>query len=311
MITVEKTTYGNWGNCLKMSNGTIELYATLDFGPRIIRFGVIGSGNMFFENTDRSISESGEAFQVFGENKAWFIYGGHRLWTSPEMMPRSYYPDNDPVAYEVIGNDTIKLTPPPQKWNQYQMELTLTMHEDNSVEVDHTITNIAAWNVELAPWALTVLSQGGLEVIGQPDRPTGLLGNRIMALWPYTKMNDYRVTWGEKYITLRQDTKADCAFKFGLNNEKAYAAYFNHGDLFIKRHFPVLNGNYPDGGMSFETYTNQNFLEMETLGETKNIVPGEAISHKEVWQLYKGVERPENNEEAIDKILKPYIETVK
>ena len=50
-MSLEQTTYGSWGNCLRLSNGKAELFITLDFGPRIIRFGWVGGQNLFCEDT--------------------------------------------------------------------------------------------------------------------------------------------------------------------------------------------------------------------------------------------------------------------
>ena len=108
MVSIERTTYGSWGNCVRLSNGKIELFATLDFGPRVIRFGFIGKTNMFCEDTEVESTASGEDFdELYGKDTAWFIRGGHRLWTSPEARPRSYYPDNEHVEVTEIANGII------------------------------------------------------------------------------------------------------------------------------------------------------------------------------------------------------------
>ena len=305
-ITIKEITYGKWGRCVEITNGEIDLVATLDFGPRIIRFGVVGGPNEFFEDLNDELSLNGnDAFDIFGEEGYWHIYGGHRLWTSPEALPRSYYPDNEPVTYTVIPNG-VRLTPPPQAWNELQMELDVTITDNGLVNVEHRITNIGAWEAEFAPWALTVLKIGGLEVIPQPKKDTGLLGNRILALWPYTEMGDSRVNWETDFITLRPSAQANNPFKFGINNEHGYAAYFNHGNLFIKRYSPVQGGCYPDGGVSFETYTNHTMIEIETLGELKKVKPSETVTHTETWELIPNVSEPESIDE-ISTVLSEYI----
>ena len=108
-----------------------------------------------------------------------------------------------------------------------------------------------------------------------------------MAFWDYVKMTDNRLKWLDKYIILKQDKDGDDRMKFGINLEHGFAMYFNHGDLFVKQFKVNPDGNYPDGGMNFETFTNPLFLEMESLGELKTIKPGEAVYHTEKWSLYK------------------------
>ena len=304
MITIEEVSYGKWGRCVRLSNGSIELLATLDFGPRVIRFGYIGGTNMFCEDVNVESSASGPEFDKhYGEGATWYIRGGHRLWTSPEGDPRSYYPDNDPVAYEKIENGII-LTPPEQKWTQLQMQIKITMcPETDNVTVDHYITNTGAWTVEFAAWGLTVLAKNGIEIVPQPTKDTGLLGNRVLGLWPYTKMTDERVFWGDKYITLKQNPDIDRKFKLGINSEHGFAAYILDGNMFIKRFEVNEDGNYPDGGMSFETFTNSLMLEMESVGELTKLSTGEKLSLTERWEMVKDVSGDTGTETGIEEIV--------
>lgn len=310
MGNVEEIQHSSFGRCVRVSNDKIELVTTLDFGPRIIRFAKINGENMMLEDVADEVNQNENAAifkEKYGELGVWHIYGGHRLWTSPEAMPRSYYPENEPVKYERIENG-IRLLPNDQIWTQNRMEIEVTMSPDgNTVVLNHKIYNIGAWPQEFAPWCLTVLSKNGKEVIPVPQRKTGLLHNRKLALWDYTQMNDKRVYWGNKYITLRQDPDAEGPFKFGIDSQHAWAAYFNHGDMLVKRFDVVDGGNYPDEGMNFETFTNQYFIEMESLGELKTVMPGECNCHREILQLFPDVVCPSNDEAEIDAIVEKYI----
>ncbi len=303
-ITVEKVVYEPWGNCIKVSNGSAEFLATVDFGPRIIRFGINGKCNIFYEDIEEKSTRDLSGTPYDGET--WHIYGGHRLWVSPEDFPQSYFPDNYPVEYELLSNGVI-LKQKPQSFTNIALEIKITMADDGTVTAEHKVTNIGAWPIEIAPWALSVLAPGGVEIVPQPDRETELLANRVFAIWPYTDMSDERVTWGRDYIILRQDTAAKGPLKFGINSEKAYAAYFVGGCLFIKKFTHVMGGEYPDYGVSFETYTNDFMLEMESLGTLKKMAPGEVAYHTETWNVYDNVALPELTQEEIDKTVKKYI----
>lgn len=310
MIEVKETTYGSWGNCIKITNGTVELFATVDFGPRIIRYGKAGGVNVMFEDINDEINknECPDIFaEAFGAEKGvWHIRGGHRLWVGPEYLPRTYYPDNEPVEYKITKNGVI-LTPPLQVWNNLQYVIEIAMEEDGTVKLCHQITNKAPFASEFAPWALSVLAKDGFEVFPQPTKDTGFLSNRQMALWPYTRLTDDRVYWGDKYITLKQDKNAEVPFKVGINCDFGWAAYFLGGDMFVKRFDYNENATYPDGGMNFETYTSHAFLEMESLGELKSVQPGETVCHNETWQYFIDVPCPGSDEEKIDEIAKKYI----
>jgi hypothetical protein len=117
------------------------------------------------------------------------------------------------------------------------------------------------------------MAAGGVQVMPQPARDTGLLPNRMVALWPYSKMNDPRINWGDRYIVLRQIPGMKAPFKLGIPNEGGWAAYFNHGNLFIKHFSHIAGGRYPDYGSSYETYTNHIMMEMESLSPLKLVEP--------------------------------------
>ncbi len=137
----EKVNFEGWSNCIKLSNGSVELIITTDVGPRIIHFGYINGQNMFY----LSPADKGKT----GDND-WHLYGGHRLWHSPEA-PRTYSPDNSPVNYSWNGK-TIKLTQEIDPETSIVKEIEITLNTDkNEVEVLHRIINKSCWYVELAP----------------------------------------------------------------------------------------------------------------------------------------------------------------
>ena len=292
-----------WGKCVKMTNGIIELLVTVDFGPRVIHLSRIGKENMMYQDLSRSTL--GDKQKEFDDHLR--LCGGHRLWISPEVMPRCYYPDCAPVEWEVSG-DTATFTAPVEKFNNIQKIIGITIVEDEpAVEVEHIVKNLGAWDIEFAHWCITMLDKGGKEVIPMPKRATGYLANRNISLWDYSEMNDPRVHWGKDYITLTQDPAKTNPFKLGLNNEDGWAAYFNKGQVFIKYFDPVIDGYYPDNGCTFESYTNPAMLECETLSEFIRLEPGEESSFTEEWELHEAARVPSDDEAEIAKLIKPYV----
>jgi hypothetical protein len=297
-IQVTEKQYKTFGNCIQISNGIIELMVTIDFGPRIISYSLVGKENVLYEDENKKIT--------IGEIGCK-LYGGHRLWISPEIQGRTDYPDNDSVQWKTIENGILLCAPIEEK-NGIQKEMEIIIEPNSSnVKVNHMITNKGVWAIEMAPWALTVMAQGGKEVIPQPKRETGLLANRVLAVWPYTKMNDERVYWGDNYITIKQDPNSTRAFKIGINNEEGWVAYFVRDQLFVKRYESNIEGQYTDYGVSYETYTNENIIELETLGELKNVQPGKKIIHIEQWSLFVESEVLTNDEKQIKEILSQYV----
>lgn len=302
-VQVIETNDSRWGACLAISNGTIEMLVSVAFGPRIMRFHLAGEPNMFFEDVEGAIGQSGDQFAPVGGGE-WKIYGGHRLWTSPESVPRTTYPDNEPVEWRTTDRGVV-LTAPEERWNQLRKEIEIEVTGDNEVRLTHRITNTGPWAVQFAPWALSVMAAGGTAIVPQVRRETNLLPNRVLAVWPYSKMNDPRVTWGDKFIVLRQDTERP-KFKFGTNNEAGWAAYYNYNTLFVKKYDHVYGGTYPDYGVSFETYTDERILELETLGELQSVAPQATVTHIETLSLHKNVELQFADEDVLEQALAKY-----
>jgi len=258
--TMERVAYGGWENCLRMSNGTVELIATTDVGPRIIRYGFVGQDNEFKENP-------GDLGQTGGER--WRAYGGHRLWHAPENQPRTYAPDNGPVQSE-FRDGALLLTQPvePSTGIQKQMEIRLSA-TGSHVEVNHILTNDGLWDVELAPWALSVMAPGGVLVIPQEPygpHPQNLLPVRPVILWAYSKMSDRAGPGVISGAYARPTPKPSRPAKAGFGNRQGWMAYARGSNLFVKRFGCDLAATYPDMGCNCETFTNLDMLEAETLG---------------------------------------------
>lgn len=302
-VKIEKAKYSHYGNVMKLSNGTVDVMATTDLGPRVIFYGFTGGTNILGELDSSSVNKT-----ELGE---WHPWGGHRLWAAPEEMPRSYWPDNDPVRAETLGTDTVRLVPPTETRTDLQKEMLVKLDPDSSrVTVTHRITNTGMWAIELAPWALTIMNGGGTTIVPQePFIPHGevLLPARPLVLWNYTDLSDPRYTLGKKYIRLRTDAGiTGKPQKIGVANKLGWAGYLREDLLFVKR-FPYIEGaTYPDYGCNFETYTDGTFMEVESLGPLTKLEPGKTVTYTEEWYLFKGVNAGAT-EESLDGAIQPLV----
>ncbi len=297
-VTVQTVSYGGWEHCLRISNDIVELIITADIGPRIIRYGFLGKENEMCEVESTLGMKGGDQ---------WRIYGGHRLWHSPEAKPRSYETDNSPVTWEAV-TDGIRTIQDVERMTGIQKEMEITISpKSSSVRILHRLTNKGVWPAEMSVWSISAMATGGKEVIPMAGRDTGLLPNRLLALWPYTRLNDPRVSFGEKYIILNHDPKDRQPFKLGISNEQGWAAYFNHDHLFVKYYTHVENAVYPDFGVSYETYMNDFMLEMETLSPLSIVEPDAKIEHMEQWVLFDNVPMPGDEEGEIEKSLNQHM----
>jgi hypothetical protein len=301
----ETIAYKGWPNCYRMANGHVELIITTDVGPRVIRFGFVGGDNEFKEYTEQLGKTGGNA---------WRVYGGHRLWHAPEQEPRTYYPDNEPVKLEQ-HEGFVRLIQPVEVTTGMQKEMDIRLATDAArVEVLHRLRNTNRVPVELAPWALSVMAPGGVAIVPLPPRgshPEDLPPGNSLTLWKYTDMTDPRWGWGRQYILLRQDSSpAVKPQKLGMAVLDGWAAYARDGRLFVKTFGYRREARYADFGCNFETFTNREMLEMETLGPLTSIAPGAAVEHAETWRLFRDVPAPRSDADCEKHIL-PHAKTTR
>lgn len=305
---MEKIPYGGWPNCIGLTNGSVELIATTDVGPRIIRFGFVGKDNMFHEAASDMGKTGGDE---------WRGYGGHRLWHAPESKPRTYFPDNCPVKFEMAG-DALRLIQDTECTTGLQKTMEITLAPDNNhARITHKITNTNLWPVLFAPWALTVMRAGGEAIFPQepysphPDIPDFegqqvdkryYLPVRNLVMWSYTKFSDPRWVFTDKYLILKQDPSKDRPQKLGMSNTLGWAGYALDGNLFVKTAKYEDAALYPDGGCNFETFTNADMLEVESLGPVVNLAPDDTVTHVEDWYLFDGVGFEDTDESLDEKV---------
>lgn len=297
VIVKEEASYKNFGKCLSISNGALEVLITVDVGPRIIKCALTGKHNLMFEDIERKLTHDVSA--LFGEGKTWNIYGGHRLWLSPESFPETYYPDNEKVVY-TIRPDGAEFTPAKQDNTGLQYTITVTMDPVlPELNVNHIIKNTKSSPVKGAAWALTVLDRNGAVIVPQPKEDTGLLPNRVLAVWPYTDLTDKRLFLGKEYIALRQNPEVKEPIKFGINNTVGKVAYINYGQALVKETEFIPDSVYPDFGVSSEIYSCDMFTEAETLSPLREIKPGDFITHTERWRLIDNVDIGEFSNDSL------------
>lgn len=276
---------------LVISAGKMEIGIATGIGPRII---YLASQSTPEKNLFGVLPEAG----VKTEEGFWKLYGGHRLWTSPEAKPRSYSLDNKPVAIKTEKSQ-LTISGIPEIENSTQKEITLKTYDESSVQVIHTIRNTGRWPVKLACWALSVMARSGFAIIplkaSKVDRE-GLLPDRRLSLWPYTSLADSRFVFAEEYVFLRQDPGAKGPVKIGAAATNGWAAYWRNGQAFVKKFFKE-EGEYPDYGCNVEVYTNPDMLELETVGTLTLVNPGESVRHSEIWTIHEtGDLKPEQED---------------
>ena len=268
--------------CVELKNERVRLLVTESAGPRILSFSLMGGENVLAELP---------AFQLACPGAGMLsLLGGHRLWHAPEVQRRTYLPDDSPVAITPITRG-LHVLQDTETQTGLQKSMTIQLADDESamLTIDHQIANHGMWPVECAPWAITQLRPGGVAILPQRTTkadPDGLQPNRSMAFWTYSDVAAPYLHLGNDHIRVRAEAP-DSGFKIGFPNDHGWLAYVIGDQLFSKRAEYDPQKWYYDRQSSSQCYCNRHFLELETLGPRESIAPGDAINHREIWQLIR------------------------
>ncbi|MCW5936140.1 MAG: hypothetical protein KIT11_02390 [Fimbriimonadaceae bacterium] len=278
--------FGGWDRCAWLSNGEVEAVVTLEVGPRVLRFGRPGGPNHFAVYERHAGLTGGDDYRS---------YGGHRLWTAPEIPGITNEPDNQPVALAET-DDGLRFSTPIGVAGVAK-SMTLAWEEDALV-VRHRVENQSSGLRPLAPWAISVMAPGGVCLFPLPeprDHGDALQPGGPLVLWRYTDLSDPRWEIGRRIARLRQ-SKEGAAQKVGSFVEQGWAAHTNFNEVFIKSFSAEAGKAYTDFGCNFEIFTRHDMLEVESLGTYQILSPGDSVEHVERWRLVPGAGLPAGDE---------------
>ncbi len=304
-MSLETISYMGLPNCIKLSNGIVDIIATTAVGPRILYYGLTGGSNLLAH------------FPESSKNTAlgtWKPYGGHRLWVWPELFPATYAPDNDPIEHSVQGDLSLVLRQMTDSAGM-QKEISITLSPiGTKVRLEQTVTSHNLWPIEIAAWAITVVASGTGIVPRVPFQTHDELVTvtQPLAICAFTDLQDTRFTLDLRYILLRSDPALAHSQKFGLRNKQEWCAHLTDNTLFVKRFTHDEHAEYPDYGVNNEIYVEGSYMEVELLGPKRVVAPGESLTLIEEWHLFEGL--PVNAEtrdmELLHEALTPYLQSL-
>jgi hypothetical protein len=261
----------------RLENEHLILDYLLAAGPRIVRLIPKSLGENLLAETPEAMLAS-----PHGPCRLW---GGHRLWHAPETAARTYLPDDSGLSVAPLVGGVRLIQDEPRAGIRKEIAVRLRP-EAAGVRLEHRLTNTGLWPVELAPWAITQLRLGGVASLPttSPADDEGLLPDRIIALWPYSRWSDPRFRPGDEAIEIAALPIAQ-PFKVGFMSHAGRMDY-RYGDLvFTKRWTPQSHRPHVDFGCNAEVYTNDRHIELETLGPVARLDPGETVDHVEEWEI--------------------------
>lgn len=275
----------------RIENDFLRLEFLTDAGPRIVRLFLRGSEeNWFAEVPQKKIATP------LGD---YFFRGGHRLWYAPEKMPQTYQPDNAPIHIESLA-EGVRLRQSPEPLTGIRKHIEIHLHAGHAaLTLTHSLENTGTQSIELAPWSLTMLKLGGIAILPQTREPVdehGLLPNRNLVLWRYTRVNDPRLELRDDVVRIHARAELPPC-KIGYLNRAGWMAYWRNEILFVKRFTPHPSALHPDLNCNAEVYCNDEFIELETLAPMQRLEPQQSITHTETWEFYTHVHTLEQIQE--------------
>ena len=264
------------GRIYWMTDGKTEVGVALDFGIRIVHLSCADMENLYYV-------QPADLSDGFTMPEGWKLRGGHRMWLSPEG-DHSYYPDNDPVAYTPLP-DGVVVEQPLDPWQNVVKTLKITFCEDGAVRLDHSFRNAGDAPMTVASWGINTLDAGGKLTVGFAGAD-GLIPTRTVSLWGNTDLHDSRIRFTSDSLSAVH-APAEAYFKIGIYSRSGEAVFQNKGQQLTLRYAVPPMGELPDGGCNFELFMDKAFLEMEVLGTTARILPGEAACHTEYLLVSK------------------------
>ena len=208
-------------------------------GPRIVHLSLLGPDGEAGENLMAEVPDVG----IPTPYGTFRLYGGHRLWHSPEGMPRSYVPDNEGCGVERGENrraaDAAASRPPP----------ACRRASRSAVAADRPAVTFTHTLQELRPVARRARALGPDATA--PRRRRDLPADRGQAgrARPAAQSEPGAVAVHPARRPPAQPERRPCtsstptpdphAVKIGYLNRAGWAAYLVGGVLFVKRWAPA------------------------------------------------------------------------
>lgn len=273
-LAIERTAFGRWGDAYRITLGDAEMIVVTEMGPRILSLTAGGGPNLLFVDDDLTVS------RPTGDDM-WFIYGGHRVWVSPESEA-SYAPDNTPCHVEVSesGIDVLAAVDP---YSRLQKRLTIGACGRRFV-VTSAIRNRGDALFLGAAWAVTCVVPAG--VIAFPWGSGGCWDLKSITYWNrwMEHRSDVTSTQWTPGPDLFRVTPTGEEGKVGTNSPEGWVAICRDDATFAKSR-AWAPGDYPDGGCSLEVYTCEQFVELESLSPLQYLYPGTEVAQEELWTV--------------------------
>jgi len=268
-MNVKKISFNGFDNCYALTGNSYKLIVVAEIGPRILHFSKNDSDNVLFVDKEKLIGKDD-----------WKIYGGHRVWLSPESDD-SYSPDN--LMCEVHYDEDIFIVKSPvdDKTNiQKSIEIKF---EKDYVNVKNIIENKSDFLYQGGIWALTCINQDFK--INVPWGSDKNWSNKKIIYWDYwaghnTDIGNRKINLKQESIEIINDKEE---LKIGTLSKDSFILASKDDLSFIKKSIFQEASLYPDDNCNIEVYGCKDFFELETLSPSYTLFPNKKYIHLEKW----------------------------
>jgi hypothetical protein len=274
-VKTETIKYDGWTNCIRLSNGTVDLVIVPAVG-RILRYGYIGKQNLIWENT----ALEGKP-PVSGQ---WNNYGGDKMWPAPQSdwgWPPDPSLDGVPWSATLIKNG-VQLISPVSKTTKLQFTRQIVMASAGTeVDIHNRMDNKGAAHA-YAPWQITQINNP--KQVYLPFEPTKTLPK---GWWAFgSTIDPHYHTVGKNGLTLKLADKI--SYKFGAFSrtgeiQGTVGSWILHDSQTVS-----TTATYCDTGSPLEVYLNagtDRYAEMELLGPLKTMKTGDFVFLDVKWWI--------------------------
>lgn len=251
--------------------GRYRIEVATEFGPRIT--------SLRREDGPEMLARLGPEAVLTHVGGTYRFRGGHRLWAAPEVAAVTYASeDHGCVVSET--SDSIVVTAPSDTAGLVK-EVSISA-DDESLVVDHRLTG-SGFSGAVAPWALTQLPLGGTAILPVVGDDTAPEANRYLVIWPYSSVEDRRVTLCDDVLEI--EAREGPPLKFGSGPTPGRLGYFVDGMLFMKEIESAEGREVPDFGAVAQVYVGSGFCELESVGGLTDVSEGATGMLRERWTV--------------------------
>jgi hypothetical protein len=263
-----------------ISNGQIRVGVAPSVG-RIVEFGYIGKLNLLWLNTKEKIAEI--------KKKDWVNYGGDKVWPSQQTNWAQIYGRKWPADYisegmrwDVVEKNDRRIVIRSQTSPELAVRIQRSIEipgEDAIVIIHNSIERLSA-----NPFPVHILS------VTQVHKPDFCL----LGLWPQQPFPNRPFCQDVAEHNTPVSIKNGMAFRYECSTDKkgqvgtlgSWVAGIFSDIIFLQTTDASLDACYPDRA-SVWAYTCHDYVELETISESRHIKPGEQLLNTVTWRLLK------------------------